>query len=225
MVNSLSKASSKKGSRHGHVKSSTSSFSVGGGDRRLNGAAALETGEALGLLVSGTMYVFLMTGVGLLGSAVSPFGTITGLESLWIVTGKELFGTVSVLQLFGIIGKLVMLGIATGLEIFATGLESLGTDTGLALLGNVTGLGLFGMVPKLAIFGTIIELVLFGTGLERLRPVTGLSLLGTATVFGFLSVASELSLVEIFITDICVELMTSGGKVNPWVQEVAECCT
>lgn len=139
MVNSLSKASSNKGSRHGHVKSSTSPFSVGRGDRRFDGAVALKTGEALGLLVSGTMYVFLMTGAGLLGSAVSLFGTVTGLD------------------------RLEMLGIVTGLEICGTGLESLGNDTGLALLGTVSGLGLFGMVTELEIFGTIMELVLFGT--------------------------------------------------------------
>lgn len=63
--------------------------------RLLDWMAGSETGEALGLLAPGTVYVFLMTEAGLLGTAVSLFGTVTGLESRGSIIGVVLFGTAS----------------------------------------------------------------------------------------------------------------------------------
>lgn len=169
---SLSKVSSNKGSRHGHVKSSISSlcFSVGGVDRLFDGTAASGTGEALGLLVPGTVYVFLVTEAGLLGNAVSLHGTVTGLEIRGSITGKAFFGNVSGLELLGTLAELETLGTVTGLEIFGTGLESLGIDTGLALFGTVLG-------PE--ILGTVTGL--FETGLESLGTVIGLPVCAAAS--------------------------------------------
>lgn len=156
---SLSKASSNKGSRHGHVKfiNSPPFLCVGGEDRLFDGTAASCTGEALGLLVPGTVYAFLETKAGL-------FGAITGLEILGSVTELA----------FCALAELEMLGTVTGLAVFGTGLESLGIDTGLALLGTVSGLALFGMVIGLEILGIVTGLALFGTGLDNLGTVTGL---------------------------------------------------
>ena len=165
---SLSKASSNKGSRHGHVTSRISHpcFSVGGEVRLFDGTATGETGEALGLPVPGTVYVFLMVEAGLFG---------TGLDSLGSSIGEAFIGNDSGLELLGTLAELEILGTVTGLAIFGTGLESLGIDTGLTLLGTVSGLALFGTVTGLEILGTVTGLALFGTGLESLGTVMGLA--------------------------------------------------
>lgn len=76
----MSKASSRKGSRHGQFKSRMSPpFCSVGGQAKLLGTEG-EIGEALGLLALGTVYVFLMTEGVFFG--VSLFGTVTGLDSL-----------------------------------------------------------------------------------------------------------------------------------------------
>lgn len=157
---SLSKASSNKGSRHGHVRFIISPpfLCVGGEEKLFDGSAASCTGEARGLLVPGTVYAFLETKAGL-------FGGITGLEILGSVTEQAL----AELEI------LAILGTVTGLAVFGTGLESLGIDTGLALLGTVSGLALFGMVIGLEILGIVTGLALFGTGLDNLGTVTGLA--------------------------------------------------
>lgn len=158
---SLSKASSNRGSRHGQVKFIISPpfLCVGGEDRLFDGTAASCTGEALGLLVPGTVYVFLATKAGL-------FGAVTGLEILGSVTE----------QAFGALAELEILGTVTGLAAFGTGLESLGINTGLALFGAVSGLALFGMVIGLEILGIVNGLELFGTGLDNLGTVSGLAI-------------------------------------------------
>lgn len=183
---SLSKASSNKGSRHGHVGSiSPPCFSIAGEGRLFDDTGANGTGEALGLLVSGTVYVFLMVEAGLLGTADSLFGTVIGLDSFAGIAEQTFFDSVIGLELLGTLAILEILGTVTGLAIFGTGLESFGIDTGLVLLGTASGLALFGMVTGLGILETVSGLALFGTGLESLRTVaffaaaSGLGLIGT----------------------------------------------